>query len=162
MRIAKKAGRGGASLAEAAIILVVFLVIICALIDLGMAVFRDNIISGAARNGARMATIHGKRSPPANGSWSGGWDPNTGYPGQNPYTVSADDPSDKIAAALRPYLIGLQPSDVTIKVDWGDGDNDTGSHVTVTVTAPYQAWMTFIFGNLTIPLQASSTMLIAH
>ena len=60
------------------------------------------------------------------------------YASSNSYTALADAPSDELAGAIRPYLVGLDPSTVTIQIAWPDGNNDLGNRVTVTVTVPYR------------------------
>ena len=44
---------------EAAIILPVFLVLTLGMIDLGIAVFQNNAVCEASRQGARIASVHG-------------------------------------------------------------------------------------------------------
>ena len=80
------------------------------------------MICEAARQGARQAVVHGKLAPSP-------WSPASGaYPGQNPYTVTADSSSDAIASAVRPYLATVGPSTVTIKVRYHDFTTITRSH----------------------------------
>jgi hypothetical protein len=88
--------------------------------------------------------------------------PRSLYSSSTSYTVQADNPSDELACTIRPYLAGLDPSAVTIRIEWPDGNNDLGNRVTVTVTAPYRTISLVIFGDHTITLVASSTMTIMH
>ncbi len=147
-----------------------FLTLVFGMLSLGGALFRNHVASEAARQGARNAIVHGSLSrlnstmnawgppppydpPPTSGSL---------YSGSTSYSVQADDPSDELAGTIRPYLAGLDPSTVTIQIQWPDGDNTPGHRVTVIVTAPYQTVMPFLSGDQTITLVGSSTMTIAH
>jgi Flp pilus assembly protein TadG len=146
----EKRKRPGASLVETALVMVVFLTLLLGMLDLGLGVFRNNILSQAARQTARQAVVHGSLS-------SVPWGPSTYGP------VTADD-NGAIATALRPYLVGLDPSTVTVQVAWPDGGNapDQDCRVRVTVSTPYRPMMTFVFGNPTYTLSATSTMPVAH
>jgi hypothetical protein len=147
-----------------------FLTLVFGMLSLGGALFRNHVACEAARQGARTAIVHGHLSQL--NSTMNAWGPSPPYdPAQTSgslytistsYEVQADDPSDELAASIRPYLAGLDPSTVTILIQWPDGDNAPGSRVTVTVTAPYRLITPFIFGDQTITLVGSSTMAIAH
>lgn len=159
MRLSRRHRRSGAALVEGLIIMIVFLVLILGTVDVGTAVLHHNILSAAARTGVREIVAHGHLAPPATGTWSGPWGPGPSYPNKNPYVVTADK-SDYIANTIRPYLTGLDPGQVTITVYWRDGDNEPGSRVNVTLTAPYQPATTLFIGTFT--QDASTTMPIAH
>ena len=81
------------------------------------------------------------------------------YASSNSYTVQADASSDELAGVIRPYLVGLDPSTVTIQIVWPDGDNDLGNRVRVTVTVPYSH---VFLGPDPINLSATSTMTVVH
>lgn len=134
---------------ETAIIMMVFLTLVLGMLDLGIGVFRYNILAQAARQIARQAIVHGSLAVEP-------WGPDT-------HSALASDASP-IAQTVQPLLSGFDLSEVTIKAEWPDGNNQAseGNHVRVTVTAPYRPIVTFIFGNPTITLQAASTMAIAH
>jgi len=171
MRIeSRRNRRRGAALVEAAIMTSLFLSLVVGMLDLGIALFRMHVASEAARQGARNATIHGYYAP--NGSTMNAWGPTPEYypaltsqslyATASSYTVRADTASDELAATIRPYLVGLDPSTVTIQIQWPDGDNDLANRVTVSVSAPYQHLIPFVFGTDTITLSAASTMSIMH
>ncbi len=140
--------RRGATLVEGAIVLLAFLLLILGVIDLGMGVLRYHVVSQAARAGARQAMVHGNQSPRATTSW-----------GPAALTVKGDDTSSEVSNSVRPYLTGLNPADVDIKVEWPAGTNDPDAPVRVTVTALHQPML--LFGIPAITLSASSTMRIA-
>jgi Flp pilus assembly protein TadG len=162
--------RRGAALVEAAIMLTLFMTLVFGMLDLGIALFRKHVVSEAARQGARNAIVHGYLAP--NSSTSNAWGPTPSYypaltarslySRSTSYTVQADDVSDDLANALRPYLVGLDPSTVTIQIQWPDGDNAQGNRVTVSVNVPHHHLIPFVFGDNTIILGASSTMTVVH
>lgn len=150
-----RSSRRGATLVETAVVIGVFLMMILGMLDLGIAVFRHHVVSHAARQGARMAIVHGSLAPAEMGTWS------PSAPG-TPYTIKGDA-DDPIAKAMQPFLIGLNLPDVTITVTWLTTNEPDGSNrVQVDVRTPYQPMMTFIFGKIELDLHASSTMLMAH
>ena len=62
--------RRGATLVEAAIVLPVFLLLVFGIIELGLAVARYNMLAEVARDGARMAIVHGADAPPEMAAWN--------------------------------------------------------------------------------------------
>ena len=149
--------RRGASLVEMAIVLIVFITLVLGMLDLGIAVFRKHLLAQAARQGVRQAIVHGKDANafganmgvwgPA--AWSGTADNSVGHP---------------VVSVIQPMLAGMDPSTVAVQIEWLDGGNNVmvDDRVRVSVSTDYQPMMTFIFGNPTFPLQATSTMHIAH
>jgi hypothetical protein len=160
----KKPDRRGVTLVEAAIVLLVFLMLVLGMLDLGLGVLQYNSVSHAARQGARQAIVHGWMAPTKPPWYGGPWGPPGSYPGANPYTVNGANSSDWIVKALQDggALAGLDPNTVTIQVQWPDGSNNPDNRVSVTVSSSYSPIMTWIFGNHPITLSATSTMLIAH
>ncbi len=153
MRLRQQPVRRGATLVEGAIVLMVFLTLIFGMLDLGIAVLRFNTLSEAARQGAREAIIHGKLAP---AGWQGGsWGPAT-------IDVLASTTGIPAVDAVRPLLVGFNLDETRIKVEWPNGVNDLQQPVRVTVSSSYHPMMTFIFGNQSFALSASSTMPIAH
>jgi hypothetical protein len=145
--------RRGVTLVESSVILLTFLTFILGMLDLSLALLRSNIHSEAGRRGARQAIVHGQS---ASAGWNGGpWGPTT-------IDVLANASGVPIVDEIAPMLVGMDLSQTHIKVEWIDGGNGVGQRVRVTVSGSYQPMMTFIFGNPSIPLSASSTMPIAH
>ena len=149
--------RRGVVLAEAAIVTLVFLTLLLGTVDLGLGVFRFNSISQAARFGARQAIVHGNLAATgvATGSGWGPWGPTT----INQVATATGTPA---IDAVRPMLVGCNLSDTHVKFEWLNNDNSPEKPVRVTVTTTYKPIMLWVFGNVTINLQATSTMLIAH
>ena len=138
---------------EGAIVLGVFFMLIFGMLDLSIGVFRRHVISEAARSGARQAAVHGSLAP---SGWNGGpWGPTQFGP------VSATSTDPKVAGML-PYLAGMDPSTVTITMQWLDNANIAESRVSVTVSTTWTPIMLSIFGAGSRSMSANSVMLIAH
>ncbi len=134
-----------------AIVLSVFITLILGMVDLGYGVFKQHVLTQAARQLARRAVVHGQLADRLQ-VW-----------GPEEIDMRADG-EHVIIESLADKLVGWDLTDVNVQVSWPDGDNDprTGDRVRVQLTAPYQPTMTFIFGNPTFSLYADSTMYIAH
>jgi hypothetical protein len=167
---ARRRDRRGAALVEAAIVTTIFVTLIFGMIDLGIALFNKHVASEAARQGARTASIHGYLA--ASGTTMNAWGPTPSYypllsehslySGSVAATVAADDPSDELAAAILPYLAGVDPGKTTITIRWPDGNNDVGSRVTVSVRTTFQQPVAIIFAESPITVCGHSTMTIMH
>ena len=70
--------------------------------------------------------------------------------------------SQMVAQAAAPRLAGLNAADVTLKLEWLDGNNQEESRVRVTVTTTYQPMLTAVFGGTPISLSSTSTVRITH
>jgi Flp pilus assembly protein TadG len=142
--------RRGAALVEGTLVLGVFLVIIFATCDLGLAVLRQNSLAAAARRLARAAIVHGDNAGPQLSEW-----------GPAAYVQTAAHASEP-AAAVRPVLVTLNPANVSINVTWPDGGNKTGQRVTAVVTYQHAPILPFLFGSGPLQLRGESTMCIEH
>jgi Flp pilus assembly protein TadG len=160
-RVSRTSIRRGAAAVEAAIILPVFLLIVLGTIDAGMAVFRYNTLSQAARQGARQAIVHGELAKPAfnGGPWmpapSGGVPPKLGPLDMNTTT-------SPLVLAVKPALVGCPQGSTTVTAEWLDSEDKAGDRVRVTVASTYQPMVSWIWGGTAISLRASSTMTVAH
>lgn len=135
---------------ETAIVASVFLLLIFGTLDLGIATYRYNTLSQAARQGTRQAIVHGSLAPPAMTAW-----------GPATYTGTAGDGS-AYAQAISPMLVGFDLTKVTLKVEWLDGSNAIQKRVRYTVTTTYRPLLTSFFSNSSYTQSAASTMPIAH
>ncbi len=144
--------RSGAAAAEAAVVLPTFFILVFGMLDLSIALLRNELLSEAARAGARTAIIHGQVAG-LNGGTS--WGPSA-------ISVYANNSSTPIAAAVSPYLVGFNLATTKVQVQWPDGGNAVQQRVQVTVSASYQPIMTSLFGKTALNLSATSTMPIAH
>lgn len=131
-----------------------FLLLILGMIDLTLYQLRANILAEAARQGARLAIIHGSISPRPSGVAS--WGPAKVGPSH------ADSGAAPIQA-IKQFLYGIDPSTVTVTYTWLDAGNDPQSQnrVQVEVDGSYRPMMTFLFTG-SIPIKSTSTMVIAH
>ena len=145
--------RRGAVTVEAAIVVPVFLMLVLGVIDLSIGVLRQETLSHAAREAARHAVVHGQLCP---AGWNGGpWGTATI---DQPMTASGTPAVDLV----KPALVTCPEADTRVRVEWPAGSNRPGSPVRVTVTSVYTPIVTWIFGNPTITLTASSTMPVCH
>ena len=150
-RFARTAGRRhGVALVESSIVLTVFLVIIFAMFDLGLAVMRENTLAEAARRLARAAAVHGEKAAPERSTWG---------PARHTATAAVDS---EIAATIRGSLVTLDPASVQIDITWPDGENRVGDRVTVAVTYQHHTTLPFLFGSGPLELCGESTMRIEH
>lgn len=145
----RRKARRGATLAETAIVLIIFLLLLFGMIDLGIMVVRSQSLSQAARNGVRAAIVRGEYANVL------------GSMGPGEINGFASD-SNAIAAAARPHLNLMNPADVALQATWLDGDNQEGSRVRVRLSADFTPISTFIFGSPTWTLSGTSEMHIAH
>lgn len=141
--------RRGAALVEGALVLGTLLTLVLGMFDLSAAVHRHNLLSEAARRGAREAIVHGQQAAPARDVW-----------GPSEYSVTADA-SSAIAETVRPLLVGMQPEDVTITLQWPDGSNKAPNRVRCRITTVYRPVTPFAIGA-EISLSATSTMPVAN
>ena len=134
-----------------AISLSLFLTLVLGMVDLGYGVFRQHVLSQAARQLARRAIVRGELSDRLE-VW-----------GPQEISMKANASHDVIDY-IAPKLVGWKLEEVDVHVKWIDGDNDfrKGDRVLVELDAPYKPIMTFILGNPSINLHGSSTMYIAH
>ncbi len=152
-RLNRHGRRRGAVTLEAAIVIPIFLMIVLGMVDLGIGVFRQATLSQAARVAARKAAVHGQMAP---SGWEGGtW-------GATAIDQNLTATGVAVVTAVKPLLASCPPAETRILVAWPDGNNKVGSRVRVQVTSPYQPIMTYIFGSLSVPLSATSTVQISH
>lgn len=146
----RKSCRRGATTLESALVLGCWTMVFAGIFDAGIATMRHNTVAHIARQATRMAIVRGSQAGPELAVW-----------GPTTRTVNLADSSD-ISQALAPYVQGLHPSAFTLKLEWPDGNNDADSRVKATVSTAYQPIVAKAMGRGTIPMQAQSTMPIAH
>jgi Flp pilus assembly protein TadG len=145
-----RAARRGATLVEFAVVLSVFLLLILGTLDLGIATYKYNTLSQAARQGARQAVVHGALAAPAMTEW-----------GPSAYEGTAADGSEQ-AQAVTAMLAGFKLSEVTIRVEWIDGGNKVQQRVRYSVSTEYRPIVSSFFSQASYTLSAASTMPITH
>jgi hypothetical protein len=143
MMLRRSNRRRAGVLVEFALVYPILLLLVLGMLDLSLAVLRFNQVSLVARHACRQAIVHGQYAPDG---WKGGkWGP----------TTMMDD-------AVKPHLGTFDLAETHIVVDWLENSNNVEKNVKVTVSTPYRPMITYIFGNPSWTLQASSTMPIAH
>jgi Flp pilus assembly protein TadG len=157
MRFRQQPVRRGVTLVETAVTLPAFLLLVLGTLDLSIGLMRHNIISDAARQGARKAIVNGELSATP-------WGPGR-------IDVPATASGHPIVQVIQPSLVGFDLAQTRIIVEWlgddgvvgtSDDSNKLEKPVRVTVQTPYRPLITYIFGSPSITLSASSTMSIIH
>ena len=115
-------GEGAQSLVEFAIMLPLFLLLVTGILDLARAVWQENSLAYAVREGTRYAIVHGSAGSPIVGPCSVCLNPVSNNLGN-------------VVDAVTSNAIGVPNIDVT--VDYPDGDNQRNHRVTVDATAPF-------------------------
>ena len=134
---------GGQSLIEFALILPLFLLLVTGLFDVARAVFQENTLAYAAREGTRYAIVHGSGS--ADPVWPGNTTP--------------------VVNVVRSAAVGVP--DVTVVVTWprivgGSACYDRGCPVAVDATAQFVPVPSqYLLGNtFNITLRGGSMLVI--
>jgi hypothetical protein len=160
--------RSGQSLVEFALVFPIFMLLLFGLIDGGRLVYQHSVLSQAAREGARLASVEA--------SWIGVSDPGCGSAGGPvcPANVTAME-TDIISAANRmiaPFA-SIASADVFVRCDPSGGapsgnwtgtscsSNTTGHVASVRVTGTFRA-ITPIVSQIVgiVPMSASTSMVI--
>ena len=133
-RFVRRADSGQATI-EFALAIPVLLLVVLGTFDVARAVWQENTLAFAAREGARYAIVRGSVCPCTP-------------------VVQAD-----VATYVQRYTIGVP--NVTVTAAWPSG-NDPGSPVTVTATSRFVpiASRYFLGGALQVTLTGGSTMII--
>lgn len=148
---ASRRARRGATLLETAIAISLFLTLVLGMVDLGYGVFKQHVLSQAARQIARQASVRGQLANRID-SW-----------GPDEIEMQADGENDVVEATAQ-KLVGWNLDEVNVHVSWPDGNNDArrSDRVKVELAAPYRPTLGFVVGNPNIVLRGSSTMYISH
>jgi Flp pilus assembly protein TadG len=141
---------GAQSLIEFALVLPVFLFIVFGIIDLARAVWEENELAFAAREGTRWAIVHGSSATVKAG------------PGSATYTAGPPPSDTGVTAAVNVFTIGVPG--VVVTSDWPDGNNNRNSRVSVDVTAAFVPLPSqyLLNGALTVTLKGGSLLVIQY
>jgi hypothetical protein len=110
------------ALVEFALVMPVFLLLVTGIFDVARAVWQENTLAYAAREGTRYAIVHGA----------------SGNPIVGPCSVCLNPVSNNLAnvtSAVTTAAVGVYGIDVTI--DYPDGGNNRNNRVSVDVSAPF-------------------------
>jgi len=149
----RRTGRGfrkderAQALVEFALVLPVFLLLVTGIFDVARAVWQENSLAYAAREGTRYAIVHGSGGSPVVG------------PCTNCLNPAANNLGN-IVSAVTTNAIGVYNVDVII--DYPDGDNQRNHRVTVDVSAPFVPLPSqyLLGGALQITLRGGSQLVI--
>lgn len=157
---------GGQSVAEFAIVLPIFLLMVFAIIDLGRVVWAYDNLGNAAREGARYASVHGGSDVTTCPTGPNlGSTPATGCPTWTP------DSKEPTRIQTRGFLVAAGSS-VTVYVcyyvttpcanntDEAAASNERGSFVTVKVTSRINLITAALLGMTGFNVTGQSTVLI--
>jgi TadE-like protein len=175
LRAPRRRARGaGQSLVEFALVLPLFLAILIGMVDIGRAIWANNVIANAAREAARYAIVHGGTSTnecPAGPPVTTGSNktviptgPTTSCPYYSPSKEGIRDAARSFAiAAGFPVTIyvcyGLNCSGDT---DINGATNARGTPVTVHVTSEVPMIVPKLVGINQLNVDATSSMLVSH
>lgn len=110
------------ALIEFALVLPIFLLLVTGIFDVARAVWQENTLAYAAREGTRYAIVHGA----------------SGVPIVGPCSVCLNPVSNNlsnIVSAVTTNAVGVYNINVT--VDYPDGGNNRNERVTVDASAPF-------------------------
>jgi Flp pilus assembly protein TadG len=133
---------GAQSLVEFALVLPIFLLLITGLFDFARAVWQENTLSYAAREGTRWAIVHGSGSAAPVGP--------------------ANPAEPNITAVVRNASVGVAA--VTVTTGWPDGGNVRGQRVSVDAIAPFVPLPSYYLlgGLFQINLRGGSMLVIQN
>lgn len=147
----------GQSLIEFALILPILLLLVTGLIDAARAIWEENTLAYAAREGTRYAIVHGSAGSPI--AWPGS-------PTVSQCSSSGSFPTcQPVFDAVRNNALGV--ANVNVTVTWPDTSGgttcyDRGCRVTVDATAPFVPLPSqyLIAGAFSVTLKGGSQLYI--
>jgi Flp pilus assembly protein TadG len=141
---------GAQSIVEFALVLPIFLLVVFGIIDLARAVWEENELAFAAREGTRWAIVHGSTAAVRAG------------PGSVSYSAGPPSSDTGVTAAVTNYTIGIPG--VVVTAAWPDGNNNRNSRVSVDVSADFVPLPSqyLLNGALTVKLKGGSLLVIQY
>lgn len=141
----------GATAIEAAVVLPIVLLALFAILDLGLASLRYNVLAEAARRLARAAVMRGEETPSEMGN---DWGPTE-------IIATAADSMDP-ALTIHPLLPTMDPAEVSIRMTWPDATNNAGSRLRVELKYQHKPLVPGFNPWGAIELESSSQMRIIN
>jgi Flp pilus assembly protein TadG len=126
---------------EMALVCSVFFLLLMGMVEMARVMWAREVITAAAREGARYAVVHGAGSSNPSG------------PGQN-------DPA--VEARVRQHCYGLDRDRIVVTSSWPLGRNDNSSTVNIEVRYVFTSAAGALIGRRSIELNAKSEMLISR
>jgi len=135
------------ALVEFALVLPLFLLLVTGIFDVARAVWQENTLAFAAREGTRYAIVHGASGVPVVGPCSSCVNPVSNNLGN-------------VVSAVTNNAIGVYS--ITVTVDYPDGGNNRNQRVTVDATAPFTPLPSqyLLGGALNLTLRGGSQLVI--
>ena len=157
---------GGQGLVEFAVVVPVFLLLCIGTLDIGRAVWANDSLANAAREGARYASVHGGSditACPTGPSLAGAplsgcptWSPDSKEPTRISTRGSLVAPGSDIVVSVCYYAT----TPCTGNTDQSGASNDRGAFVTVTVTSRLNLVLPSLVGMEGFDLSGSSTVIV--
>lgn len=161
----------GQALMEFALVLPVFLIMLMAVVDVGRAIWAQNTVAAAAREGARFAIVHGgsdntdcpvgPKNPDRTKAWPSA-SASCPYPSPSRQAIK-----DAVAAAA-----AAAGTNFTVTVCYGancSGDTDTGTNgnrrgepITVAVSSRVNLISSSLLGQSGFGISSVTTMVVNH
>jgi hypothetical protein len=161
--------RRGQALVEFALVIPLFLIMLMAVVDIGRAIWAQNSVAAAAREGARFAIVHGGSETttcpvgPKNPDRAEPWpSASTACPFPSPSKQSI---KDTVIAAAAASGTGLNVSVCYGAGCSGDTDitsNKRGEPVTVTVSSQVNLISSSLLGRGGFGISSVTTMVVNH
>jgi Flp pilus assembly protein TadG len=142
----RKRKEQGQALVEFVLVLPVFVLLLVSIFDLGHAIWSNDALSNAAREGARYAIVHGTNSGA----------PATKQQVKNVAIEWAASAATSVNVTVCYWSINQCAGDV----DEANATEDRGMKVSVTVTANVPLAVPAFFGLGSVSLSSTSTMLV--
>ena len=135
------------ALVEFALVMPIFLLLVTGIFDVGRAVWQENTLAYAAREGTRYAIVHGASGSPVVGPCS---------ICLNPVTNNLAN----ITSAVTTNAVGV--SGINVTIDYPDGGNNRNQRVTVDATAAFMPMPSqyLLGGTFTLTLRGGSQLVI--
>jgi Flp pilus assembly protein TadG len=135
---ARKFERGQA-MSEFAMTLVPFLLLTFGIIQFGRGIYAYNLVSYAAREGSRWASVRGADNT----------------------TPSGPATSGTVSSFVKGKVAGVDTNALSVATTWPNGNKNPGSPVDVTVSYPFPLSIPFI-STATLQLSSTSEMVISQ
>ena len=137
----------GQTIVEFALMLPIFLLLVTGLFDVARAVWQENTLAYAAREGTRYAIVHGASGNPVVGPCSSCL---------NPVTNNLAN----VTSAVTTNAVGVYG--INVRVDYPDGGNNRNQRVTVDATAAFIPMPSqyLLGGAFTLTLRGGSQLVI--
>jgi Flp pilus assembly protein TadG len=126
---AQRRGRRGSTIIEFALVTILLCVLLLAGIEFDRMVLVYTTVAHSSRMGARYAIVHGSHRS-----------------GTGPDGPSSSADYSQITTVVRNFAGAglLATAGLTVVVDYPDGNNNAGSHVSVSVSYPYDPFLTIM------------------